>query len=142
MKGIEVYKGKVIIHSLANFVMESEIAKKEGLIRSMKLKSWAEMNAKLYRPRHPDQSKSLIVKCAIAGKKIQRVSYIPVQLDLEWANPEPLKRTDPRAQEIFQYQADITKDACLNTEFAWDGDEVLISAPSLRTRLPSTAAAL
>lgn len=130
MKGIEVYNGKVIVHSLANFVMETGVADREGFIRSMRIKSWPELNARIYRPRHPDQSKSLIIKVVISAKKIQRVSYIPVQLDLDWASPEPLKRTDARAQAIFQYQAEITEAAGLNTRFSWDGDEIVVSTSS------------
>ena len=127
LKGIEVYKGKVIIHSLANFVIELAVVDRGAApIKTLRLKSWREMNARVYRPRHPDQRKSLIVKCAIAGKKITKVSYIPVMLDADWSMPEPLPRTDPRAQEVYQYIADITRDAGLNTRFTWDGDEVVI----------------
>ena len=128
LKGIEVYRGKVIVHSLANFVMESGIAHREGEVRALLLKSWRDLTAQIYRPRHPDQSKSLIIKCIISGKKIQRVSYIPVMLDVDWANPEPLPRSDPRAQEIFKYMEDITRASGLDTKYYWDGDEVVISA--------------
>lgn len=126
LKAVEVYKGKVIIHSLANFVMESGIAQKEGENRGLRLKSWAAMNARVYRPRHPDQSKSFIVKAGIENKKISRVSLLPVMLDLEWANPELLPRTDVRAQEIFQYMVDITQGVGLTTRYSWDGDEIAI----------------
>lgn len=126
LKGIEIYKGKAIVHSLANFVMERKIAEQEGEVRMLSLKSWGETMAKIYRPRHPDQSKTFILKCLISGKKIQRLSYLPVQLDADWANPEPLTRSDPRAQEIFKYMEDITRNAGLDTKYSWDGDEVVV----------------
>ncbi len=126
LKGIEVYKGKVIVHSLANFVMELFGYARDAGAKKLHLASWGEMNAKIYRPRHPDQSKSLILNCVISKQKIERVSYLPVQLDDEWANPEPLRRTDPRAQAIYQYMVDITRDAGLDTKYSWDKDEVVI----------------
>jgi poly-gamma-glutamate capsule biosynthesis protein CapA/YwtB (metallophosphatase superfamily) len=126
LKAIEVYKGKVIAHSLANFVFETGYARKEGEVRYFRVKSWFETMEKIYRPRHPDQSKTLILKCYISGKKIERVSYLPVQLDEAWANPEPLPRSDPRAQEIYQYMVDITRGAGLDTKYSWKEDEVVI----------------
>ena len=126
LKGMEVYKGKVIAHSMANFVMEGGLARKEGELRNLRLKSWAELTPRLYRPRHPDQCKSLILKCQISGKKIQHVSYLPVQIDANWTNPEPLTQRDPRAQEIFHYIEEITRTVGFDTKFSWDGDEVVI----------------
>ena len=124
LKGIEVYKGKVIVHSLANFVMESRTADKD--VRTLHIKSWSQMWTQVYGPRHPDQRKSLILKCAISGGEIQRVSYIPVLLDENWTNPEPISHSDPRAEEIFQYIKDISSGAGLDTEYLWEGDEVVI----------------
>ncbi len=127
LKGIEVYKGKVIVYSLANFAMENAIGQREGEVRGLSLKSWGQTMAKIYRPRHADQSKSLILKCVISGKKIEQVSYLPVILDNEWSNPEPLLRSDPRAQDIFRYVEDISRDAGLGTKFSWDGNDVVIT---------------
>lgn len=126
LKAIEVYKGKVIVHSLANFMMENGVAEREGEVRGLRIKSWPEMMVKLYGPRHPDQSKSMILKCLIADKKIQRVSYLPVQLDADWSFPEPLSRHDDRAQAIFDYMEYVTREAGLKTEYVWDGNEVVI----------------
>ena len=127
LKGIEVYKGKAIIHSLANFVIELAVVDRgEANPRTVRLKSWKELNARIYRPRHPDQRKSLIAKCEISGKQIRKVSYLPVMLDEDWSMPEPLRRSDPRAQELYQYMIDITREVGLDTEFRWDGDEVVV----------------
>jgi hypothetical protein len=67
------------------------------------------------------------VKCLISEKKIKKVSYIPVMLDEDWSKPEPLPRSDPRAQEIYQYIADITRDVGLDTRYIWEGDEVVVA---------------
>jgi hypothetical protein len=127
LKGIEVYKGKVIVHSLANFCLEKRTAAGEDDQKLLSLKSFNEMRNKCYGPLHPDQSKSIIIKCIISEKKIERISFFPVMLDNKVANPEALGPNDPRAQEIFQYMKDITGKAGLNTSFTWDGEEVVVS---------------
>ncbi|MFC2048483.1 CapA family protein [Chloroflexota bacterium] len=126
LKGIEVYKGKAIIHSLSDFAMEHKIAKREGEVRIMSSKSWSRMEEQTCGPRDPNDRKTLILKCIISEKKIQRVSYIPVILDADYANPEPLPRSDQRTQEIFQYMEEISRAAGLDTEYYWEGDEVVI----------------
>ena len=125
LKGIEVYKGKVIMHSMANFVMERSLAQKEGDQPSFSLK-YTKQLGKIYGGFHSDQSKSLVLKCIISGAKIERVSYIPVMLVRSY-NPEVVAHHDSRAEENFKYVKDITASAGLATEFSWDGNEVVIS---------------
>ena len=125
LKGIEVYKGKVIAHSLANFVMEREIAQKEGDQRTFSLKYRKEGGQIYASHRNPDRSKTLILKYIISGAKIERVSYIPVMLENSY-NPEPLQGSDPRAEEIFKYMENITAAAGFSTKYFRDGDEVVI----------------
>jgi poly-gamma-glutamate synthesis protein (capsule biosynthesis protein) len=126
LKAIEVYKGKVIIHSLANFALEGSVARREGEVRRMSLKSWSRIENESCGPRSPDDKKTLIVKCVISKKGIERVSYIPVMMDADYALPEPLPRRDPRAEEVFKYVDDISRAVGINTKFSWDGDEVVI----------------
>lgn len=128
LKGIEVYKGRIIVHSLANFVMEYRMAREEIGQRTMQKESYKHLRETIYGPYHPDQRKSLILKCIISAGRIGRVSYIPVMLDEKWSNPEPLTRGDARAQEIFEYMEGITRTAGLSTKYFWDGDEVVVAA--------------
>ncbi len=121
LKGIEVYKGKVIVHSLANFAMGGA----EG-VRTLRSESYAKIMGQCYQRPRAEQSKTIILKCLISGKKIQRISYIPVMLDAEWGNPEPLVNSDPRAKDIFEYMTDITRRAGLDTKYSWEGNEVVI----------------
>jgi hypothetical protein len=37
-----------------------------------------------------------------------------------------LKREDPRAQDVFDYLVEISRSEGINTNFKWDGDEVLV----------------
>ena len=124
LKGIEVYKGKVIMHSMANFVMERSLAQKEGDQLTLSLK-YTKQLGKVYGGFHADQSKSLILKCIISGRKIARISYIPVMLERSY-NPEVVPRHDSRAEGIFEYIKNISATAGLSTRFSWDGDEVVI----------------
>lgn len=126
LKGIEVYKGKVIMHAVANFAMEPRIAETEGKQRVMRLKSWAKDMHRIYGPSDPNEmTKSLILRCVISGKKIQKLSYIPVMLK-EWTNPEPLPRNDKRALDVVQYVEEVSRAAGFDTKFTWEGDEVTI----------------
>ena len=113
------------MHSMANFVMERSLAQKEGDQHTFSLK-YTKQLSKIYGGFHSDQSKSLVLKCAISGGKIARVSYIPVMLERSY-NPEVVPHHDSRAGEIFKYIKDITASAGLSTEFSWDGDEVVVS---------------
>ncbi len=126
LKAVEVYKGKAIFHSLSNFAMENRLAKMEGVIRSFGMKSWSWREKMATGPRSPDDKKTIIVKCVINGKKLERVSYLPVMLDEYDANPEPITRSDPRAEGVFKYVDEISRAAGHNTKFSWDGDEVVV----------------
>jgi poly-gamma-glutamate synthesis protein (capsule biosynthesis protein) len=125
LKGIEVYKGKVIIHSLGNFALEEEIGRREGEPIPPRLKFRIENEMLAYGPRSPDDQKSIIVKCVISGKKIERASYIPIMLEDD-VSPEPLPHSDPRSEDVVKYMEDITRAVGLDTKFSWEGDEVVI----------------
>lgn len=127
LKGIEIYRGKVIVHSLGNFVMEGRIADADEQ-RTMRLKGYHNSRVGVYGPLmfSPDTCKTLILKCVVSGREIRRVSYIPVMLYERWIDPEPLLCSDPRAQDIFQYMVDISRAAGLDTKYSWDGDEVVV----------------
>lgn len=128
LKGIEVYKGRVIMHAMANFAMEHRIAEKEGELRQMiLLKSWMGNMHKVYGPPHPaEMAKSLLLKCIIEDKKIKKVSFVPVMLH-NWTDPEPLPRNDKRAQDIVQYVEEISRAVGFTTKFTYEDNEVTIS---------------
>ena len=126
LKGIEVYKGKAIIHSLNNFAFdhgESDPTLSPAAPRA----SWANVVKQLFPGMpFPDQRKTMILKCIISNKAITRLSYLPCLIN-DNMEPEILPRQDERSQEVFQYMVDISREAGLDTVFNWDGDEVLIT---------------
>lgn len=137
LKGIEVYKGKAIFYSLNNFALDYNRQKPNPF------KAWDLGYRKLFHDFykvkvhpgyekhrfHYDALKTIAAKVYIRDRKIEKVTYLPtyVNPDLE---PEVLARDDPRAQEVFDYVGAISVEAEMNVAFAWDGDEVRISAPN------------
>lgn len=131
LKPIEIYKGKAIIYSMANFALEPPFLFAENLelhntAQHKELQAlnpdWGKMPKK---PMPPDSYKSLMIKCIIGDKKIKSVSFVPVQLDDD-SNPFTLTADDPRFGEIVQYMRDITINQGINTEYSIKGDEVII----------------
>lgn len=133
LKGVEIYKGKVIFHSLCNFVTPNKILTTSGATSDV-AKEWAIKRKELFGfeldpeyptyPFHRDAKYSIVAKCTVEGGKISRVSYLPLLINKQ-AQPEILKN-DKRGQEVFAYMEKITTGANLNAKYKWDGDEVTV----------------
>ena len=133
LKPMEVYKGKPIIYSMANFALEPPFMFAEDLeqfnksaqhkeIQSLN-PDWKKMPSK---PMPADSYKSLLLKVKIQDKKITDVSFIPVQLDDD-SNPRTLTEKDSEFMEIVHYMEEITKDQSLETEYeVYHGEVYLI----------------
>ncbi|MFC2067136.1 CapA family protein [Chloroflexota bacterium] len=128
LKGIEVYKGKVITYSLCNFAFDLHITAKD--FESPKRKELAKVypNRKWFPdyPTYPfpfDSRKTILVKCSISKKGVQKVSFLPVLVNSQ-GQPEVLKRQDKRSLEVFNYMDELCKE--LGTKLSFEGDEVLI----------------
>jgi poly-gamma-glutamate capsule biosynthesis protein CapA/YwtB (metallophosphatase superfamily) len=129
LKGIEVYKGKVILYSLGNFAIEQPSAFMKDLYKTERHREIEELNPRWNKnseyPLPPETRKSLIVKCIIAEKRIKRISFLPVYLTVG-SEPEILKSGDERFEDVVRYIAEITSDQGINTSFTLEGDEVII----------------
>ncbi len=132
LKGIEVYKGKVIFHCLANFAawMPPTETEHQPDIRwsSLSIQHRDDYKVEPGWEKYkypPDERKSMIAKCVISGKKITRVSFLPCMINQE-AQPEPLSREDKRSDEVYQYMEWVCKDQGLDTTFSREGDEVVV----------------
>ncbi len=132
LKGIETYKGKVIFHGLNNLVaILPSLAPKPG----QDPESWARKRRELYNfepdpenptyPFHPQAKMTLIAKVIVVDKKISRVSFLPCEVN-KAGEPEILKN-DARGQKVFAYMQEITREAKLNGQLKWDGDEIVAS---------------
>jgi poly-gamma-glutamate synthesis protein (capsule biosynthesis protein) len=143
LKGIEVYRGKVIFYSLCNFALELP-ARKEvlGSQSQRELQDIAiygthpewlpyekpDPEYPTY-PFHPDARKTLIVKCIISNKAIKNVSFLPSYINKE-AEPEVLSSRDTRFGEVVKYMEEITRSQELGTRYIIEGDEVVIHRES------------
>jgi Bacterial capsule synthesis protein PGA_cap len=145
LKGIEVYKGKVIFFSLCNFCMDLPIAGPVAKTMAAAMQRAAitdvEIDLRNYcqighyawevDPEYPtyafpaDSRKSILVKCRINDKKIDRVSFWPLWISKN-GQPEPLPQSDPRSEEVLNYVQWLCKDQRLDTQFIREGDEIRI----------------
>lgn len=145
LKGIEVYKGKVIFFSLCNFNMDlpiagqvaDEMAESIGRpsITSVPVDSNNRCHVGPYSwevdPEYPtyafpiDSQKSILAKVYLEDKKIQKITFIPLWMTKK-GQPEPLHRSDPRSDMVFEYMKWLCKDQALNTKFVREGNEIRI----------------
>ena len=128
LKGIEVYKGKVIFFSLCNFSMTLTLTElmKDTQNRYLSFYGW-EVDPDYPNYAFPiDSQKTILVKCNIADKKIQRVAFLPCWITKK-SQPEPLSRSDPRSDEVYHYMEWLCRDQRLyDTKFSREGDEIVV----------------
>ena len=128
LKGIEIYKGKVIFFSMGTFMMDHPHSLMSGSVLGH-LRDTFKWDPD---PEYPnfafprDAMKSIIVKCTIADKKIQRVSFLPVWIN-KLGQPEPLPASDPRSDQVREYVEWTIKDQWLNGKLTREGDEFVVA---------------
>jgi poly-gamma-glutamate capsule biosynthesis protein CapA/YwtB (metallophosphatase superfamily) len=127
LKGIEIYKGKVIFFSMGNFMMDHPHSLMSGSV----LGHLREAFGWDPDPDYPnyafprDAQKAMMVRCTIADKKIQRVAFLPTWIN-KLGQPEPLPASDPRSDKVKEYMEWVIKDQWLNGKFHRDGDEFVV----------------
>jgi Bacterial capsule synthesis protein PGA_cap len=131
LKGVEVYKSKVIFHGLNNFVVDVHMA------QHVDNAAMAEMNARYpgyglryYKdypsyPFHPDARRTCIVSCKIEDRAISEVAIVPAYINSH-GQPEPLTADNPRFTEVADYIIDISARAGLDTEFSSCSDRLIV----------------
>jgi poly-gamma-glutamate capsule biosynthesis protein CapA/YwtB (metallophosphatase superfamily) len=145
LKGIEVYKGKVIFFSLCNFCMDlpiaGPVAKAMAAAMQRSVITDVEIDRQNYcrighyawevDPEYPtyafpgDSRKSILVKCRINDKKLRSVSFLPLWISKN-GQPEPLPQSDPRSEEVLNYMQWLCRDQRLDTGFIREGDEIRV----------------
>jgi len=145
LKGIEVYRGKVIFFSLCNFCMDLPIAGPVATAMAAAMQRPAITDVKIDRqnycqighyawevdPEYPtyafpaDSRKSILVKCQIRDNKLSNVSFLPLWISKN-GRPTPLPQSDPRSEEVLNYMKWLCKDQRLNTGFVREGDEIRV----------------
>ncbi|MGH6860840.1 MAG: CapA family protein [Phyllobacterium sp.] len=133
LKGIEVYKGKAIFHSLSNFAFDLEPMWTDRNITDPKILKHIQHLRTLNPDLFTDPECALpyevrmtgIVKGVIADGKLQSVSFIPglINKTFEPELPEPDSST---FGDVVAYMKRITLGAGLDTQFEVRDGEMLI----------------
>jgi hypothetical protein len=131
LKGVEIYKGKAIFYSTNNFATEIGPTQRKfpgnEFVDKMLERYGCKPDPECPNYLCPHESRAtLIVKAIIENGQLQRISYIPCYVNKN-AEPEIVKRGDPRAKEVYSYLEDISRSEKLQVHFSWDGDEVLLT---------------
>lgn len=131
LKGVDVYKGKPIFYSLCNFAMDLHMdekhARSKGFREIQKLHPEWEPNFDITYNFPPDSRHSAIVKCVLPHGESARVSLLPVFIG-PMSQPEVLKASDPRFEEVRAYLERYTASQGLNARYIVAGDELLLEA--------------
>lgn len=133
LKGIQVYKGKVIMHGLGNFALDSAhnatpgnqspaLLEMQGLYPGYCF-GWRDETPGY--PFHGDSRRTMIARCRISGGEIREVSYVPCFINPD-AEPEPLSASDERFGEVADYVEQISTGVGFDTTFTRRGDEVVV----------------
>jgi poly-gamma-glutamate capsule biosynthesis protein CapA/YwtB (metallophosphatase superfamily) len=133
LKGIEIYSGKAIFYGLANFALEIHFMTREWAqipgVKELRRNLNPDWNPPYENypsyPFPPDSRKTIVAKCEIRGKKVDRVSFLPVYITPE-GEPEILNSNDARFNDVMNYMKDISADQGLTTEFTVKGNEVVV----------------
>ena len=133
LKGIEVYKGKPLVYSLANFATEGPVAYfegKQGLIHDSRHGDIRQLNEDFKKnPKRTmpfDSCMTILLKMIVENKKVKQVSYIPVWIDDDTFIPEIVKPDDERFMKIINYMTEITESQNITPHFTIKGEEVII----------------
>jgi poly-gamma-glutamate synthesis protein (capsule biosynthesis protein) len=130
LKPVQVYKGKVIVHGMGNFVMDSDASKHAWSPALKEMQDRYPGYCYGYReetptyPFHEDARMTVIVRCTIEGGAITSVGLVPCYINAA-GQPEPVTADNPRFHQIVTYIRDITSSAGLDTVFK-DSDTELV----------------
>lgn len=126
-KAIEVYKGRVIFYSLANFAFDGSLPPDppSALVEKFKDRKtfWAPYTDQKKKPT--DELETSVAKIVISDKKIKQVSFIPLLVN-EKAEPYRPEPGSPGFEQSVNYTLDVTKEAGFDTKFKVEGGEVLV----------------
>lgn len=112
IKGVEVYRGKVVFYSLGKFMMRGPIVTKETPVG-------------VTVPFGAEARKGLAAVIEIEQGRIARVGFAPSVADAE-ARPAFLAADDPLFAEIADQVREVTAQAGLDAQFAVEGGRVWI----------------
>jgi len=134
LRGVEVYKGKVIFHGLGNgFVHLPVKAFSTGPMPD----DWARRRKEMFGfepdpeyvtyPFHPEAKTTIFADVTFRDGRVEWVGFIPCWVN-KTGQPEPLGRS-AKGEEAMAYMRKITEAAGLNGRFEWEGDRIAVRLP-------------
>jgi poly-gamma-glutamate capsule biosynthesis protein CapA/YwtB (metallophosphatase superfamily) len=127
LKGVELYRGKVILYSIGAYAQEHPRRQVLGTELAELIKQYRlTIDPKWERFSFPvDSQKTVLVRCRFSAQGVERVALRPA-----WINPqaqaELLSPQDPRYTEVLDYLRYLTDYYSLNAVFKTDGDEIVV----------------
>ncbi|PJE26372.1 poly-gamma-glutamate synthesis protein (capsule biosynthesis protein) [Pseudooceanicola antarcticus] len=127
LKGMEFYRGRPIIHSLANFAldlkMDARHAASKGFREIQKLNpDWVpDLDSSYNFP--PDSAMSMVVECRLDRDGVSDLRLVPVWIDRD-AAPRFVPPEDPRFTRILDYLRQISTEAGFTTVYEADAEVI------------------
>lgn len=127
LKGMEFYKGKPIIHSLANFAldlkMDEKHAKSKSFLEIQKLNpDWVPDITSSYN-FPPDSRMSIMVEADLSANSVENLRLLPVYVERD-ANPRLVTAKNENFALILAYLRSITAEMGFTTNYIQDGDTI------------------
>jgi poly-gamma-glutamate synthesis protein (capsule biosynthesis protein) len=130
LKGIEVYRGKVIFYSIGDFARDFNKDRKPDV-------EWNRESEEIYKTYgatfagghgNVEDRFSMVANIRFDKGRIERISFLPVMIELDESGPQPTiaPASSSRGDEISKFVVSITREAGLDTVFYTEGDEVFI----------------
>jgi poly-gamma-glutamate synthesis protein (capsule biosynthesis protein) len=129
IKGVEVYRGKVIFYSLGNFAIDPPTAFDNTLRDSRRHKEIVALNSDWEDDgQHTvlrDSALAIVARCLFENGTLQGISALPVHINRD-SQPQFLCADDIRFGQVADYLSKATKDAGLNGAITVDSDLLII----------------
>jgi poly-gamma-glutamate synthesis protein (capsule biosynthesis protein) len=136
LKGVEVYRGRPILHGLGNFATVTRaMTISASAAASPERAAWARERRRLFGfepdpampdyPFHPESRHAVIAELTVVDGVV-RAALLPCWIDDE-ARPVPVGRSE-RGEDVARYVRAITEDAGFSTDLVWDDDRLVVRA--------------
>lgn len=128
LKGVDVYRGRPIVHGAGNFVMDLDLAAIETRMPTDSAPRGeyslrADAAYPTY-PFHPDSRLTTILRFRVCSNGVQDLALVPCVINHD-GQPAPLRAGDDRFREWLGYLKRITSEAGLEARFAVDEDGLI-----------------
>jgi poly-gamma-glutamate capsule biosynthesis protein CapA/YwtB (metallophosphatase superfamily) len=132
LKGVEVYRGKTIFHSLGNFAVDLRMDKAHAESKGFKEiqvlhPDWVPDFDSLYN-FPPESRMTMIASARLTPQGVSQVGFLPAYINRD-AQPEIVRAGDPRFAQIVRDMEHASRSQGLPVRYEIEEDRVLVSEP-------------